>query len=91
MPAASHSSEPAQRVARDGERQRPDERRALDVRDELGRPDRFSPADAAHERLDRPDDARGQLHDRLVVDDDLVPLERLLELAHDATVERRAG
>ena len=42
------------------------------------------------ERLDGLDLAGVHPDDRLVVDDDLVLLERLLEVAHDAAVERRA-
>ncbi len=47
----------AQRVARDGQGERPHERRALDVRDELGGADQVFTAYAAHERLGGSNDA----------------------------------
>ena len=40
-------------------------------------------------RLDSHDGAGRKSHDRLVVNDYLVVLQRLLEVAHDTTVERR--
>ncbi len=79
----------AQRIARDGEGEGSNERRALDVGDELRRTDEDVAAEAPHERLDRANDAGRQLDDRLVVDDDLPLLDRVLEVAHDAAVERR--
>ena len=54
-------------------------------------PTRCRSAHPPHERLGGANDARRQLDDRLVVDDDLALLERVLEVTHDASVERRPG
>ena len=59
--------------------------------EELGR--REEPArrvTAPDERLDGDDGAGAHVEDRLVVDDDLLALQRRLELAHDPGVERAA-
>ncbi len=82
------AGEPVERVRGDGERQRPHERRALEMRHELGRADEAISPHAPYERLDAADLARVHPHDRLVVDDDLVPLERRFEVPDDAAVQR---
>ena len=91
MPDCLPFLEPAERVVRDGERQRPDERRLLDVRDELRRSDEPIRMRTPDERLDAAHGSRAEIDDRLVVDDDLTPLERALEIADDAPVDRTAA
>ena len=72
----------------DVQRQGTDQGRALDVREELGRRQEATLGmPAPHERLDGRDRPAADVDDRLVVDDDLVLLQRRLELAHDSGVE----
>ena len=68
-----------------------DERRSLDVRDELRRRD--EPAvrqDATNQRLGGARRPGGEVEDRLVDDEELVLLERRLDVADDAGVDAAA-
>ena len=80
--------DPAEGVLGDGERQRLDERGLLDVRDELGRRHEPVGVSSPDERLRGAHGAGADVDDRLVMDDDLPALERALEVADDASVDR---
>ena len=76
-----------ERVGHDEERQLAREGRALDVRHELGRRhQRLVGQPPAHERLGAARRARAEMDDRLVEDDELLALERGLDIADDAGV-----
>ena len=80
-----------ERIGDDEERELTDERRALDVRDELrGRHEPAVRKHAADQRFGRARASRRELEDRLVDDEQLVLLERGLDVAHDARVHAAA-
>ena len=78
----------AERFGDHVQRQRSDQRRPLDMRDELGRGKQPSlRVKAPDESLDTLHGARADVEHGLVVDDDLVLLQRRLEFADDAGIE----